>query len=136
MVEPRLYQTKSYEKLHVRYIFHLSFETNPITSAQVAHAAVVPFSLIKKTYPELETEIDLTDLTRFRCAVTLQTPGSMLTRVRLLEWSAASLALWNQQPKDQSTALAERVVPVLVSSVGHMPPDIVEQCLQRLGLRK
>ena len=57
----------------------------------------------------------------------------MLTRVRLLEWSvrnAASLALWNQQPKDESAALAAVVVPVLMSSVGHMSPDIVE----RLGL--
>jgi hypothetical protein len=138
-VEPRLSQTKSYEKLHVRYIFHLSFKTNPITSAQVTCAAVVPFSFIQKTYPELETEIDLTDFTRFRCAITLQTPGGLLTRVRLLEWSvrnAASLALWNQQPKDQSAALVEGVVPVLMSSVGHMSPDIVKQSLQRLGLRR
>ena len=127
-VEPRLSQTKSYKKLLVRSTSPISF-TNPITSAQVVHAAVVPSSFIQKTHPELAMEINLTDFTRFQCAITLHTPGSMLTRVRLLQWSvldAASLALWNQRPKDESAALAEGVIPVLVSSVGHMSPDIVE----------
>ena len=84
-----------------------------------------PSPLFKKP-TELAMEINLTDFTRFRCAITLHTPGGMLTRVRLLQWSvliAASLAVWNQRPKDESAALAEGVVPVLVSSVEHMSPN-------------
>lgn len=117
-VELRLDWTKSFEKLHVRSS-PISF-TDPTTSAQVIHTAVVPFSFIQKTYPEFVIEIDLTDFTRFQCAITcitLHTPGCMPTRMRLLEWSvlnAASPALWNERPKDESAALAEGVVPVLM----------------------
>ncbi len=120
MVEPRLSQKKSYEKLHVRSS-PISF-TGPTTSAQVIHAAVVPFSFIQKTYPELAMEIDLTDFTRFRCTIALHTPGCMLTRVRLLEWSVPNTNSLNQRPKDESATLAEGVVSVLMSSVGHMSP--------------
>ena len=100
--------------------------TNLTTSAQVIHAAVISFSVIQKTYPELAMEINHTDFTRFRCAITLHAPSGMLTRVQLLEWSVLninSLALWT---KDESATLAEGVVSVLMSSVGPMSPDIVE----------
>lgn len=74
-------------------------------------------------------EIDLTEFTRFRCAVTLDTPDGVPTRVRLLEWSVLNTTFLDKRPKDESATLAEGVVSVLMSSVGHMSPDIVDAWL-------
>ena len=97
-----------------------------ITSAQVVDAAVVSFSQIQETFPELATEIDPTDFTRFRYVVTLQDVEGELRRVRLLQWNVRNLALLNKLPKD-SAELAEGIVQVLMYSVEHMAPDTVER---------
>jgi len=47
--------------------------------------------------------------------------------VRLLQWNVRSLTLWNELPKDSSAELAEATIQVLMYSVEHTAPDIVEQ---------
>jgi len=106
---------------------------HPLTKSykrfSVVNAAVTPFSQIQETYPELVTEIDPTDFTRLRYAVTVQNAEGELRRVRLLQWNDRSLALWNELPKG-SAELAKGVVQVLMYSVEHMAPDVVESKLR------
>lgn len=92
----------------------------------------MPFSQIQETYPELVTEIDPTDFTRLRYVVTLQNAEGEARRVRLLQWNARGLTFWNELPKDSSAKLADDAAQVLMQSVEHMSPDVVE-CKFGLG---